>query len=73
MNSARIATALRLLADAIEDEAPEITNAPEKGEKRKRVRAPYRPATPATEADNAKADQALRHAGLLKTIGPRTE
>ena len=57
MNSARIASALRLLADAIEDEAPEVTNAPDKGEKRKRVRAAYRPTATATDADNAKADQ----------------
>ncbi len=69
MNAQRIATALRLLADAIEDQAPEVTNAPDKGEKRKRARQAYQPKAPATDADNAKAEQALRRIGLIKAGG----
>ena len=69
MNAARIALALRLLADAIEDDVPEVTNAPDKAEKRKRAREQYRPLTEATPEDKAKAEQALRRMGLLKTLG----
>lgn len=69
VNASRVAAALRLLADAIEDDVPSATNVAEQEKRKKRVREPYRPDAVVSDEASAKADAALRRLGLLKTGG----
>ncbi len=65
MNPRRIAAALRQLADAIDE--PDASPTPPLSEpRRKRARQVYRPDGDVSPEASAKAERALRRAGLVK-------